>query len=1083
MESEGKLPHMRWDRRGSPASMNSTGNLAEPIGPKPSTVAPALSSAYSLAQPSIQPLLTGGQVPATYNNAGAGGRDAYNSSSHGVTSLSTGWDRTRIPPKPRPPAAEKERHGPAYSIELLEYVSTCMEYWLEVYPQSTMGTMSAFPKRSSLVGGAVGRSGSMSSGLGRHTASTSKQSATADSVPLDLHDPNAPSGGQLQAEFSEASSATTAHQGPVYLDRAWPVSVVIRGGLSGPGPQISKEKARQLMGKSMTNAFSDRHAKNFGRRKSDGGSGWRLKDLVSVRDPNSSFLRWFDVAASLALANDVLVTPFVLAWEIEVTTLVSILAMISAVYWTLFMVVKFFTGFYESGELRMTHKDVAKRYLRTTFIFDLSLTVMDWVMILLRRNSADRNLRLLRLVRMVKIMRISRIWELVETLVESYAAVGGRSKLVVYLIQVTIVTAVFCHVMCCAWFWLGRDGESDTGARWLELWLQAQMGSLMGSVTGETFVATDLYQYCVCFHWTLAQLTLGSSDVYPVNSSERIVNVLLLLTGVIFNATIVSLISSQALEYIANRREQTLKLTMLKRFLEQHKVHTELAVQVQRQVTERINASATVLFEEDVRALEMLSSDLQDQVMLEVKMPPLLGHGLFRVWLDADEKCVKALCKRLKFEAFKAQDCVFRPGTEAHGMARVAEGRLFYVQDRETSKEAEDVMSDVEKGTSISEAALWAKWKHVGKLECVKQCSLLIITAEGLFETLPKFPLIHHITKQYGRAFHLRITLARPPYSGWPNDLEVPHTDPSDLLGQEIGHHMLLRERQKPKAESMIAAMPEEEYKQLLLEVEQETCAVQASDDGTLERIVAVVCVQVVRDDARILCQLGKFDKQKGALSISCALPGMKRPRGVLPSQTCEQLIRKDLAFISRGLTFLGADTVVEVKESASLGMLTKYLRTIQHASLDANFEWPHDIIEVLVQDAFQKPVRSISRVSARQRSGRNSQADAVMGDLSEEPIVLRDHESKVVLYSWLSPSTFQFLQSDHGKPLLERWVGALDVVACLEGDFSSVDPAEGPESPGEGTSIGHAYSSSKNSRAEHSVSFDLNEGTRMSHI
>eukprot|EP00971_Amphidinium_carterae_P075004 1482389-Amphidinium_carterae.1 len=54
-----------------------------------------------------------------------------------------------------------------------------------------------------------------------------------------------------------------------------------------------------------------------------------------------------------------------------------------------------------------------------------------------------------------------------------------------------------------------------------------------------------------------------------------------------------------------------------------------------------------------------------------------------------------------------------------------------------------------------------------------------------LITLLGTLPLLGHITRQYGRAFHLRVTLARPPYSGWPNDLEVPHTDPSDLLEQD----------------------------------------------------------------------------------------------------------------------------------------------------------------------------------------------------------------------------------------------------------------------------------------------------------
>mmetsp|Transcript_31365 Transcript_31365/g.73159 ORF Transcript_31365/g.73159 Transcript_31365/m.73159 type:complete len:1088 (+) Transcript_31365:133-3396(+) len=959
------------------------------------------------------------QVASSHNHSASGQHAGVRSHPLDKSIFNSSIDKLqplRIPQRPRQPAAEKERQGSAYSTDLLEYISNCMELLLEVHSSG------ANVKRMST------GTCSVSTGTLLPVGQMAGKTLGEQSVELD--------GGVVAYEGTDTSfSADARRQGPAYLDKAWPANVLIRPALSGVGPQISKEKARQLMGRSMTSRLSERN-KLFGNHDSM-TRGRSLSHLFRVRDPNSSFLRYFDVLCMLALANDILVTPFALAWEVSMTTPVLTAATVAAGYWTIFIILKFFTGYYESGELRMSRIEVAKRYMRSTFLFDASLTVMDWTMIILRQESADRNLRLLRLVRMVKIFRMARVWELVETLVEHYARAGGRSKLVVYLIQVAIITALFCHVMCCAWYWVGRDGESDTGHRWLDIWLHSQEVEhealeALGHVGA--WHATDLYQYCTCFHWTLAQLTLGSSDVYPVNSTERILNVALLLTGVIFNATIVSLISSQALEFIANRREQTMKINTLRRYLDQHKVHTKLAVRVQRQVVDRISASATLLFEEDVRALEMLSADLHEQVMLEVKMPPLLGHALFRVWLDADEKALKALCRRLKFEAFKAQDCVFRPGTDAQGMGRVTEGRLVYAQDRETSKEADSVVCDVERGATISEAALWSKWKHVGKLECVKPCSMLVVTADGLFETLHQFPLIHHITKQYGRAFHLRITLARPPYSGWPNDLSVPHTSPSDLLEQDIGLQMLIRERQRPKTESLIAGMEEDEYNELVAEVEAEKCAIQSSDDGALERIVALVCVQIVRDDARIFCQLGKYDKHKGSLSASCALPGVKRPRGELPGQTCERLLKKDLAFIARGLELLGADTQVEVKESLSCGLLTKYLRTVQQATLDASFEWPHDLVEVVAAEAF--PSRSHRQATSRQRSGRSTSKphleEDVEGDLVDEPIILHEQDSKVVLYAWLTHPTYQFLRSDSGKSTLERWVSSIDIMGSL---------------------------------------------------
>eukprot|EP00971_Amphidinium_carterae_P261948 5195798-Amphidinium_carterae.2 len=50
----------------------------------------------------------------------------------------------------------------------------------------------------------------------------------------------------------------------------------------------------------------------------------------------------------------------------------------------------------------------------------------------------------------------------------------------------------------------------------------------------------DTFTYSSSFHWTLAQITLGAMEINPTNSYERSFCVVLLLVGMIFNATIVS---------------------------------------------------------------------------------------------------------------------------------------------------------------------------------------------------------------------------------------------------------------------------------------------------------------------------------------------------------------------------------------------------------------------------------------------------------------------------------------------------------------------------------------------------------------
>jgi len=985
----------------------------------------------------------------------------------------------RVMPRPARPANQVDRDKPPYSVDLLEYLCSTVESLGITVEDIHRHCNSERDGRSSLSGvaAAPGRAsqrttlglhnihaqqhsllGHQASGVdlstSKHTASFSSQLASGSAAgsansrvgSAGGMAASKPSSSAVVSDGSDAFGGRSSTQRVV--DKQWPASIQIRNGLEENGVEVNKDKVRSMMGKALTTqGKTSFHSNAFFKVANHYEIGFCSK-LLMMKDPNSKFVRIVDMLSCLALVNDCVVTPFTLAWNMESTPALQSIAMFSAVYWSLWIVLKFRIGFYEDGELRMGQWEIIKRYMRTTFFLDIILTTLDWSVIFLPTSQTGPNVRMIKLIRTAKIFRLARVWEVVENLVDNYAPEGTSSKLIIRLGQVMISTTIFSHILSCAWFSFGKDGHSDTGPRWFEIFLARSVEQLepyyaVGWEVDGGFKVPIIYQYITCFHWTLAQLTLGSVDIYPVNTIERTFNVAILFAGIIFNATIVSLISSQAVEFIANRREQILKIQTLKKFLEQHKVDTKLAVRVQRQVLDRIRSANALIAEDDVQALQMMSMTLKSQLLFETRVPHVLGHALFRVWWETEEHALRDLCEQgVEYDIYKAYDCVFLPGMQAEGMVVLTEGTLRYTQDPHTSREAELVEFTLNRGVSLCEAGLWSSWTHVGKCECLRSSSLLGVTARGLIGLLPSYPLIGHITRQYGRAFHMRITCARPPFSRWPNDVEVPHTNPSDLLEQDIGLELLRREREKDC--SPIKAMPDDDYLQLLGEVQKEKCAIEANMDGTLDRIVALVAVRVEREaDTRILAEVGKYDIGKKVVTASCALPGTKRPRGELPHQTYDRLLKTDLKFIASGLLTVQSETQVEVKESQHFGLLTKYLRTVQHTRLNPDFEWPDmpyllQALPLTPSCSPRVPDRSkrIDRKGTRRLSLTSLDApkepDEKIEDLSEEPVFLCEVDGKLRLYCWLYEHTFNFLRSNNGKPLLEKWVQSMDIAGSF---------------------------------------------------
>merc|ERR1712190_304033 len=129
------------------------------------------------------------------------------------------------------------------------------------------------------------------------------------------------------------------------------------------------------------------------------------------------------------------------------------------------------------------------------------------------------------------------------------------------------------------------------------------------------------YVYAVAFRWTLAQITLGGIDIVPANSYERFYCICLMVFGLLFSSVVVSVISSQALEYVAAKREMVEKTTAMQQFLKQNTIEETLAQRVQRQIRKRLASNVLPLSEQDVPAIAMLSSTLRSELLLKTRLP------------------------------------------------------------------------------------------------------------------------------------------------------------------------------------------------------------------------------------------------------------------------------------------------------------------------------------------------------------------------------------------------------------------------------------------------------------------------------
>jgi len=512
------------------------------------------------------------------------------------------------------------------------------------------------------------------------------------------------------------------------------------------------------------------------------------------------------------------------------------------------------------------------------------------------------------------------------------------------------------------------------------------------------------YQYITSFQWTVAQVTLGATDVSAQNHVERAFNSLLLIFGMLFGTAVVSSFSAQIVEIIVLARDFTQRVETLRRYLRQRNVPQNLAIKIHNQVLER-QGKESLVHEEEVLLLGSLAPMLRRELVNATRLPYLFHVPLFRLWADIDKWNLQLLCQEATELIFLSpSDDLFVAGTSADEAFCVMSGNLIYQQDPETSWVDEHVIENCGPRSWLCEAALWCEWIHVGNLCSLTPSEIIAVKATPFFEVVAKSDPVHYIMKSYGNNFHLRVIASVPPYAPWPSDIRVPFTELSELMAADIGVGLLRLARAKYELN-----ISHDKEMELVDELSCGKCALRKIQDGplqrgTLERCIAVVVLEITRPDGKILYQVGKKGADGSYIKCDCILPGTKRAMSELPSKALERLLLKDLAPFAGMIILRSVREEDESKLSPKYGLWTKYSRTVHAARMD---EWPE---------------------AAAISTGRTTRPDE--GSDSRIPMTtvysIMDHNQKQILYAWLNHEDLKLLSgSDHQK-VFDQWMESL---------------------------------------------------------
>lgn len=479
----------------------------------------------------------------------------------------------------------------------------------------------------------------------------------------------------------------------------------------------------------------------------------------------------YDVLSVCLLVTDFTAVPYLVAFSIPIHGAVLVLIILSAAFWTLDMAVNFNTPYLRQGVWVRDRRGIAMIYLRSYFSVDLSIVCIDWVSICLAVRALD-SVSEVKMLRLAKISRLLRVFGLLrclhiarrfEDLVEKHFSEGFQA--VVRLFCALLSVLWLNHVIGCIWYYIGTQGPEESDRTWLDA------PSLAGSSAG--------YLYVTSVHFAIAQLTLGSTDVNTANVTERIFTVLLLLLGLIFSAVLVSHLSAMFITFQLRSQQRTTRLYELRKYLRQHSLDSQLVMQV-RQQAELVSQKASMLVDDDVEALCILSPDMRAELRLNILGRHLVHHPLFGLWhLLAGKELFDSLLTCCKLTFKEARDTLFMPGAAANCVWVLVSGVMEYTQEPHTSFVTARTCARVSEGSWLSEAALWVSWLHVGTATATSHCRLITLDVEDMLTVFQSHTLLHEIVLEYSKQYYYRVESCTNPF---PSDIYVPMTTFRDVL-------------------------------------------------------------------------------------------------------------------------------------------------------------------------------------------------------------------------------------------------------------------------------------------------------------
>eukprot|EP00930_Biecheleria_cincta_P083286 TRINITY_DN7288_c0_g1_i3.p1 TRINITY_DN7288_c0_g1~~TRINITY_DN7288_c0_g1_i3.p1 ORF type:complete len:588 (+),score=77.80 TRINITY_DN7288_c0_g1_i3:190-1764(+) len=452
------------------------------------------------------------------------------------------------------------------------------------------------------------------------------------------------------------------------------------------------------------------------------------------------------------------------------------------------MGMSFCTGYIEKGEVQRNLRQVAKCYMKTWFIFDTSVLVVEWFGILFdlgssvsHGQSALRSSRLLRISRMVRVVRLIKLTRAMGKL-ESVTT-NLRIQIIFAILKLSCTLFFIVHLLACGWYAVGSLNEEDG-------WIRGGKLGEPGSIESQDTIT----KYVASVRWTLAQIH-GRTDQEPRPMLEMLYIAMCAVFAIMFMSYFVGSMTTRLMEMQKLIARDGSYLQVLQTYNDSHHLSMDTVRMCKSYMKDQL--SFQTAYDAEGTLLELLPRQAQADLLFEVRATCIGSHPFWSILVDKYSHAIRIMVVQATcLNMTRCLETVFERGALLDQMLFVDDGNLVYsrqatlkavllqrfrTEEERSARLKHQLMrvsqvlchcrkhrmktkifsgtgTEIRQSSWLSEAALWTKsWAARGDLMSQTYSRLISINAQEMVIALHGYDELLHITSYYARCFVLHL--------------------------------------------------------------------------------------------------------------------------------------------------------------------------------------------------------------------------------------------------------------------------------------------------------------------------------------